>query len=574
MNVLSGIPFEFDKSISDLIYNSTSTAKHDDDHFRLEPDNILIMDSYFSSFSLGKWKMDTELQSLVLRIDFVGDLTVKVRHIEPGEGVKDHQEFHITTDERKSYELDITDFPNLNGLFTLEVIAHQASEIYQLTWGTNQPVKNDINLAIVITTFNRQAAVTESINTILSGLDSRLNYHLYVIDNGSNLNLDIEDSRFTLMPNKNYGGAGGFSRGLHEAINNAFTHCLFMDDDASCLTESIERSYHLLEHTTDKKLAVAGAMLSEEEPTLQHESGALFDGFCHPLKHKLDLTDLGALVENERHENIDYAGWWFFMFPVAVVKEYAYPFFVRGDDSNFSMQHDFAIRTLNGVGSWQENFAFKSSPLTEYLDLRYHLVHRFHVDKLSDSREDILAIFWKFFNKNNNKYLYETAEACCMAFEDFMKGPDFFENNLDASEVRKKIGAIRKVELQHGFDEDESRQDFDYHYLGGFWKYARKLTLNGHLLPEFMLDKSLRHVNKEYPPIRAIFLAKDVQYVFPEANSGFHVSQSKRKYFENLKKAAILTSRYALIHKKLRQEYQDSYKKMTSVSAWEKRFSS
>lgn len=573
---LSCIPLNIDESVNGLVFKKNSTAKLVNNSFIFEKDDFLILDTYYSSFSIGKWKNNTDIQNLALNIEYQGDIFVKIRHIEPGDDIQDFMEKKLSANSKKHFSkqsIEIDDFSVLNGIFTVEIFAHSDAVIKEIYWGTTQSPKYDIKPAIVITTFNRQEAVSKSLEKLTSQLSKDLNYHIFVIDNGSNLNLDhLKMDNLTLIPSPNFGGAGGFSRGLDEVFKaGKFTHCLFMDDDANCLMESIERSYHFLQYAKADNLAVAGAMLYANNPTWQHECGAQFNGYCIPLKHNLDLTELGVLVENERYEKIDYAGWWFFMFPLKSVNQYAYPFFVRGDDSNFSIQQDFNIQTLNGVGSWQESFACKSSPMTEYLDMRYHLAHKFHIDYLSDDAKDVLQTFWRFIRRNNNKYLYESAEACCLAFEDFMKGPKYFEDDIDATKARKKVAEIRELEFLKPM-EGVSKQEFETHFLGLFWKYARKFTLNGHLVPEFMLDKSERFADKRYSMERTFFLAKNVTYVDPETNTGFTIPQSKKKYFKNLAKATKLSAEYLLRHKKVKKQYQDNYAKMCSPEAWNRRF--
>ncbi len=79
-----------------------------------------------------------------------------------------------------------------------------------------------------------------------------------------------------------------------------------------------------------------------------------------------------------------YGGWWFFAFPIKQVTRYPFPFFVRGDDINFSLANDFHITTLNGVVSFAEDFSDKESPMTLYLDLRNHMVQHLTLEKMDN----------------------------------------------------------------------------------------------------------------------------------------------------------------------------------------------
>lgn len=70
-----------------------------------------------------------------------------------------------------------------------------------------------------------------------------------VIDNGRTLVPEQWNSdKITIHPNKNVGGAGGFTRGMIESMEQPedITHVLLMDDDVIILPESIRRMYYLL----------------------------------------------------------------------------------------------------------------------------------------------------------------------------------------------------------------------------------------------------------------------------------------------------------------------------------------
>ncbi len=141
-----------------------------------------------------------------------------------------------------------------------------------------------------------------------------------------------------------------------------------------------------------------------------------------------------------------YAGWWFFAFPVAAVAHWPFPFFVRGDDISFSLANRFDTVTLNGVVSFQEDFSAKESPLTLYLDLRNHLhQHLVHADKeIGPWRTATIALH--FLLRSIIRMHYDSAEAQLRAWDDVMKGPDFFAENADMARIRPQIAALAKDE--------------------------------------------------------------------------------------------------------------------------------
>lgn len=88
--------------------------------------------------------------------------------------------------------------------------------------------------------------------------NASLNLCYWLIDNGKTLSANKEISRlieqypdnFKIIENRNVGGAGGFTRGMIEAIAEkqkfGLTHVQLMDDDASFDPELFIRAYGFL----------------------------------------------------------------------------------------------------------------------------------------------------------------------------------------------------------------------------------------------------------------------------------------------------------------------------------------
>lgn len=100
--------------------------------------------------------------------------------------------------------------------------------------------------------------------------------------------------KITIHPNKNVGGAGGFTRGMIESMEQPedITHVLLMDDDVIILPESIRRMYYLLSMLKPEfdEYFVSGARLCYEEMNIQHEDIGFVhaDGSYGPQKNELD----------------------------------------------------------------------------------------------------------------------------------------------------------------------------------------------------------------------------------------------------------------------------------------------
>ena len=87
--------------------------------------------------------------------------------------------------------------------------------------------------------------------------------------------------RISRLYEYNVGGAGGFTRGMIEALElpKKPTHVLLMDDDVMVMPESLFRTYYLLRLLKDeyKKCFLSGAMFDYDIRQKQYEDV----GFVH-----------------------------------------------------------------------------------------------------------------------------------------------------------------------------------------------------------------------------------------------------------------------------------------------------
>ncbi|WP_456431662.1 glycosyltransferase [Nitratifractor sp.] len=552
-----------------------SWYSHETKTLKMRPESKVFFNTYFNAFSIGKWKKYTDLDDLSLIMEAKGSALVNIVHLDK------HHRFHtiyrgeIESSETKKYIYPIERLPN-DGILYFEVFSDGHTEISDAFWATDTEPKNKVKLGISITTFNRQDAVKASTKRILNFLHDTddIDVDLIVVDNGKNVELP-EDEKLTLIPNENLGGSGGFARGLYhlKEENNDYTHCLFMDDDASCETESIYRTYRFFQYSNEPKLAIAGAMLLGNQQNMQWENGANFDQKCMPRKSMFDLNDMHRLVDNEDDEPFDYGGWWYFAFPVKYA-EYPYPFFVRGDDVNFGLQDQFTQITLNGIGTWGDDFFYKESPLTQYLDTRSHLLHHIQCDRLNGDIKTLLKVFWRFVAKYSMLYRYASAEAQIEALKDVLKGPEFFENNIDMKNVFSKISPLNNEEKPKKIDPKIlHKYDCCPHFKWRrLMKIYKALTLNGHLIPKIFFKRKGIYLDKTDHRFGSYFRRKIVLLYIPTDQTGFIVKHDKKRFFSILNNALKISWEFYKNHEKLTSEYKSRYGYLTSKEYWEKQF--
>lgn len=543
--------------------------------FSLRKKGKLITDTYFNSISVGKWKRHTNVSDLNLTIRLKGKVKITWFLHRAYFSGRILAENYISNNEFNDIVIPLSFWSDLeDGMLVFEVEALDDSEISDFYYWTNTEPTNNVKLGIVITHFNRQKYVLPALERLKSQLldlpEFKDKVSLFVVDNSQNL---PEIDNVTIIPNENLGGAGGFSRGLLNLKENTdCTHCLFMDDDASCEVDGIKRTIALLTFAKNKDLAIGGAMIREETMYLQYENGARFDGLLRPNKANLDLRKIENCLINEFEEKIDFCGWWYFAFPLSKVKHLAFPFFVRGDDIGFGLAHKFNIITLNGICSWQGDFALKHSPFTAYLDNRHQIMQHFHHCS-QNGLFPLILITARMFMRNLLTYHYETSEAIICSIKDVSKGKQFWENNVDMVEKRKEISAIIKNEKP----EDISLDLFAMAQAGNpnerkLVRLLRWSTLNGHLLPKLFFKRGYVWQDKGHSHLREIYRFKKVLYIHRPSNKGFVLEHNKKKFFMLL--ISYLKAIYQLSqnYSKLKNEYQSSYDELTSAEFWKKQF--
>ncbi len=441
---------------------SARSAVTENGCIELEPGETLDLCTFFNAFSFKKWTDAANIGRIGIQLIGEGKITAVIS----GYSVE-NERFEL-----QSYEMDLQtaetvwleNLPQHEELATLavDISAGSLARLETSLWVTDAAPLRNVSIAAVITTFKREKMAEQAIKKfetlILPDPASRTG-HLFVIDNGQSLQIDITDA-VSVIPNKNLGGAGGFTRGLLEAQDrDGFTHVLFMDDDADCHPESVRRTAALLSYAKNENTAVSGAMFLSDRRTIQHEKSAVFALSGRKRKtitqvgHKSNLAQPAEVVQNDLVDIGNFGGWWFFCFPIDKVEALPFPFFVRGDDIEFSLVNNFDILTLNGIASWCEDFAQKWKPSTTYLAHRAELaISALHAseERMQRHAEQIL----KMALRAGRVFDYQDMEALIAAMTDFLEGPRFFSENKATMDRLAEFSTSDNTSI---IEDDESR---------------------------------------------------------------------------------------------------------------------
>jgi len=562
------------------LYLRTDAVRCQQDGLHFKAGGKARFDTWFNALGIGKWARECHLDGVFLALRGRGEFALEVSHVTPEGQLSRLLACEIALDGRGERRLDLSACLALPkpGLIHFSLGARGPGHLAGARYLTRAAPTAWPHLAIVITTFQRVKEVRQTVTRLtryLAQAEQGAQMRLFLVDNDRAGAPDVPGLCY--LPNPNLGGAGGFARGLLEAKAAGCSHCLFMDDDAAFGMENIHRTHVFLALNRHREAAVAGAMISNANPAHLWENGAVFDRRCRPVSGGADLRDPEQLWRIEARALAEkppgfYGGWWFFAFPLAGLRHYPFPFFVRGDDINFALANRFRISTLLGVASFQDDFADKESPLTLYLDLRNHLVQHLTIPALRIGRFGCAGIALWFILRNAVKFQYETCDALLLAWQDVMVGPRFFTDNADMAARRAAIAALTRQERFSPLP--QPRRAPRHWFAAHRWRYIPlrplwRLSLNGHLLPFYGL-----WANQVEIPARARSSYRDVwgsaciTYLDASGTRGYKVGLSRRRFLWLMARCGATWLRFVLGYGALRSAYGQAYGQMTSRRYW------
>lgn len=307
-----------------------------------------------------------------------------------------------------------------------------------------------VELALCTTTFKNENYILPNVELVRKRIietDEPISGHfsMHVVDNGRTLDAkDVESERIFLHPNPNAGGAGGFARGMIEAMEQAprATHVLLMDDDVSISPESIIRTFNLLSIVNDdySEAFLSGAMMSMDQPNLRYEDVGFVacNGKYFPAKNLAYVDVLHDCVANEAfvHCNPEeagydadrmsqsYAAWWYCVIPVSVIDREGLPLpiFVRTDDVEYSLRAHAKIMTMNGICVWHAPFKQRYSAAVE----RYQMPRNVLIGQFTSGMaplSDFIGDLKIGFELELKKYNYDNAALGPRCLRGLSEGP-------------------------------------------------------------------------------------------------------------------------------------------------------
>lgn len=459
---------------------------------KLAPGETLTFDTFYNSFCYTKYREYTSVSEVIFSCKFSGRAIVEIYCYDGDERLVCFEEFCGGAE----LSVKLSSLPKNGFLYPKLVAKTDFSFISGAYLSDCEP--QGISCCIVICTYKRESYVLRNVD-LLRNYDFSFINRVYVIDNGGTLDTHaLSDDKIIVLSNKNYGGSGGFTRGLIEAHDNGFSHVILMDDDIEFHNESLEQMtvFASLLRKKKEKSWISAGMIPLDEPRRLFELGAEWTGTKSIVhKNNVDITDRRVLLDTLDNSEVEYGGWWTLLMPISVTERgLPYPFFIKFDDVEYGMRkpQNEEIITMNGIAIRHEAFDRKKSFCLDYYNLRNELV----VDSVYGKYGVFGAIKRTAyeFAKQLCLYRYDNLMLIFRAVNDFLDGPEGFLRRDEEKLNNELIAAMPKlVPLSSipGWSEELKNDD---HKLDKRITVLMVLTLGGHLIPSFMLDKNISSV--------------------------------------------------------------------------------
>jgi galactofuranosylgalactofuranosylrhamnosyl-N-acetylglucosaminyl-diphospho-decaprenol beta-1,5/1,6-galactofuranosyltransferase len=373
---------------------------------------------FINAFYLRYWRELTGLETLSVRIVASGHGSIRVRHRRP-DGAQTVIREVALNDERTtlSLEIELGD-PAQDGVVHLDV--DDGVVVHAGSWVTFDEPRQDVQLAIVICSLNQPEAVTESLHR-LAGAQAPV-----IVVHQGDAELRVPDG-VKLVRQPNFGGSGGFARGMLEALDGGATHVLLLDDDVRLDPDVPARLRSLLAHLK-RPTTIGGQMLDLSRPTVLGASHETVDLKRLRLRNPLGGVDLArpdaTAIFTRRHVS-DYNGWWCCCVPAETVRSVLpLPMFVRFDDVEHGLRTTRSgseVVTMPGIFVWHKPFDSKIKLWYTYYDRRNKLIVAALHGALPG--RTLARLFLSDCWSALALHRYDICWAACRGARDFLAGP-------------------------------------------------------------------------------------------------------------------------------------------------------
>ena len=533
----------------------------------LKKGETLSTDTYFNSFSYTVYRDFTDVSAVSAEVKFSGNIRLELCLYDGSESVLAERTASSGSPAGISASVELSGLPDGAFLF-FRVYALSDSVIYSGGYSSDAAPQDDIECCVVMCTYKREEYALRNAELLCTHPFTVIR-KLLIIDNGKTLPSDkFPDDKAEVIPNRNYGGSGGFTRGMLEAHRRGYSHVILMDDDISFYPEVFERMTVLisllkLEH---RNSWVSAAMLSQREPYRQFAMGCYWhNGAVENRGHALDIRDRDKLLSAvQSAASVNYGAWWCLAMPTSVFDEtgYPFPFFIKFDDVEYGIRQNHAdIITMNGIAVTHEDFDSKFS-----MHLIYYECRNLLVTCAADTNASTSVILLRLFSTAGKQlllYRYDALRLVIRAFDDFLKGVDFFlncdEEKLNA-EIMDSVPKPVIIQSDTGYLPES---------CGSKRVFALQLaTLGGHLIPSVFMKKNEADISAMTDDFKKCFGHMTINQHAGQ-NRCYVMKRSFRRFIQSVGSIIRIAFKVLFLYPGVKKEYMLRKSEITSESFWE-----
>ncbi len=547
-------------------------AEYPDLYYRgelsLSDTDIVSFDTYFNSLSYTKYRDYTNVKDVTFGCTIKGEALVQLCVFDGYE----HIVGAAHGKEKISVSVNLSELPQ-NGFLYPKITALSNCEIISGNYSSECSCRN-INVCIAFCTFKREKYILKNIEQLRSAEFSFIN-RVFVIDNGQTLDCNsLSDDFISVLPNKNYGGSGGFTRGLIEAYDGNYSHVILMDDDVEFHSETLEQMtvFISLLSKEHKKSWFSAAMLRLDTPWFQHELGAKWDGRITSLKHGNDVRVLELLLDNLNNCDVDYGAWWCLCMPTSIVEESALPLplFIKFDDIEYGLRKPKGTKviTMNGIAVRHEAFDKKESFVVDYYSFRNETLTMLLYK--NNGRFEIIRRFVFEIGRQMTRFRYDNISVILCAVDQLLSGADFFLNCDEEQNNKEIISSVLKLVSLDTIPEFSENMKHDHFPPNETIWRIMAITLGGHLIPSFMLKKELIAIPIIHISGIDMYRRKAVIQYQPNGKDGILLKRSFLKFLKYGFLTVGMIIKIFFRYKKAKKDLISRKVEITSQEFWRK----
>ncbi|HYE48752.1 MAG TPA: glycosyltransferase [Azospirillaceae bacterium] len=418
-------------------------------------------DTYFGALFEFQWRLYTAVEDLALELDVAGEVEISLCRRTRESGTRVLARLRSRGDGRP-LRVPVPDRPaHFRGAGILFAEVSALAPGARITGGrwlaAAARLPGAVGLGLVFCTFNRERELGRVLSLLAADPEARAAVAAVAVVNQGRPGLETHPGfaaaasalggLVRVVEQGNFGGAGGFTRGLMEVLERpGVTHAVLMDDDVEAETEAFVRTAAFYRFARPG-LALGGHMLDGLKPLRLYEAGARVNGaswYLEPIHLDLDVSEPACLDRFLDVVGMHYNGWWYFAVPAEVARREGLPMpcFIRGDDVEYGLRlHGRGVHTvgLPGVAIWHEPFYVKIGGWQLYYETRNMLVTA--AVHFRPSRRHLASVMLKRLLTHLLTFRYYNAALVVRAIEDFLEGPGLFDR--PPQPIHEGLAAIR-----------------------------------------------------------------------------------------------------------------------------------